>query len=264
MTTRFLKLPGVLIPVLAVAALAAPAAHAQRENPTCLAANPESPDPKRTPPEKEGDEKEERPEEKKVTPTPALAFQMKDIDGKPQDLRQYHGNVVLIVNVASECGLTPQYEGLEALFKKYQDRGFVILGFPANNFGSQEPGSNDEIKAFCKKNYGVTFPMFAKVSVKGEDQCALYQYLTDKKADHQQGGAIKWNFAKFLIDRDGRVVDRFAPTTRPHSKKLVAALERQLEAAIPPDSALARQRKEKEKDQPGDGPPKKTPPPESP
>ncbi|MCB9858243.1 MAG: glutathione peroxidase [Phycisphaerales bacterium] len=179
---------------------------------------------------------------------PALEFKMKDINGKEQDLRQYQGNVVLMVNVASKCGLTPQYEGLEEVFKKYKDRGFVILGFPANNFLRQEPGSDEEIKAFCKKNYGVTFPMFSKVSVKGKDKCDLYAYLTNKKADHKFGGSIEWNFAKFIIDRDGRIAHRFSPRTTPDDKEFVAAIEKELEKAIPEDSPLAKRRAEEKKD----------------
>lgn len=205
-----------------------------------------------TPPksEEKDEPKSDDKEKEKVTPMPALAFEMKDIDGKMQDLRQYHGNVVLMVNVASECGLTPHYEGLQKLYEQYKDRGFVILGFPANNFGKQEPGTNEEIKSFCKKNYGVSFPIFAKVSVKGDDQCPLYKYLTDKKADHKHGGSIKWNFSKILVDRNGHVVDRFAPPTKPDAKKLVTAVEKQLEVEIPKDSALDKQRKEEKEEKP--------------
>ncbi|MCA9254275.1 MAG: glutathione peroxidase [Phycisphaerales bacterium] len=178
---------------------------------------------------------------------PALAFTMKDINGKDQDLRQYQGNVVLMVNVASKCGLTPQYEGLEKLYETYKDRGFVILGFPANNFLRQEPGTDEEIKTFCTKNYGVTFPMFSKISVKGKDKCDLYSYLTDKKADHKYGGAIEWNFGKFLVDRDGRIANRFSPRTAPDDKALLAALESELKKPIPEDSALARKLAEEKK-----------------
>ena len=187
-------------------------------------------------------------DKKKSQKTPALAFKMKDIDGKARDLRQYHGNVVLMVNVASQCGLTPHYEGLQALYESHKDRGFVILGFPANNFGKQEPGTNKEIKTFCKKNFGVTFPMFAKVSVQGDEQCDLYKYLTNKKAGHDHGGEIKWNFTKILVDRNGRVVDRFSPPTKPDDAKMVASIKKQLETKIPKDSALAKQRKQKDKE----------------
>ena len=203
--------------------------------------------------EKTPEKKDENGEEKK-TKMPALQYKMNDINGKAQDLAQYHGNVVLMVNVASECGLTPQYEGLQSLYEKYKDQGFVILGFPANNFGKQEPGTNDEIKSFCKENFGVTFPMFSKVSVKGKDKCELYQYLTDKKADHKHGGEIKWNFAKFIVDRNGNVATRFSPMTKPDNDKFIAAVEKELKAAIPEDSALAKQRKDEEKKKPAPSP----------
>jgi len=212
--------------------------------PAC--ANPEKPVPKK-------EQKDETPKKEKKVPMPALQFKMDDIEGKEQDLRQYHGNVILMVNVASKCGLTPQYDELQKLYDKYHDQGFEILGFPANNFLGQEPGSDEEIKQFCRKNYGVTFPMFSKISVKGKDKCDLYKYLTDKKADHEHGGGIKWNFGKFLIDRDGKVIDRFGPRTKPLDEKLVASLQKQLAKDIPADSPLAKKRKEeKEKDKDGD------------
>lgn len=181
---------------------------------------------------------------------PALQFKMKDINGKEQDLRQYQGNVIMMINVASKCGLTPQYEGLEKLYEKYKDKGFVILGFPANNFLRQEPGTDEEIKAFCTKNYGVTFPMFSKVSVKGKDKCDLYKYLTDKKAGHKFGGTIQWNFDKYIINRDGDIAARFSPRTTPDDKKLVAEIEKQLKAEIPADSPLAKKKSEKKEKQP--------------
>ena len=184
------------------------------------------------------------------TKMPALHFKMKDINGKEQDLQQYHGNVIMMINVASKCGLTPQYEGLEKLYEKYKDKGFVILGFPANNFLKQEPGTDKEIKAFCTKNYGVTFPMFSKVSVKGKDMCDLYKYLTDKKAGHKFGGTIQWNFDKFIINRDGEIVARFSPRTTPEDKKLVAEIEKELKAEIPADSPLAKKKPEKKEKKP--------------
>ncbi len=150
-------------------------------------------------------------------------FTMNSIDGKPVPLAEYKGKVVLIVNVASKCGYTPQYAGLEALYRKYKDRNFVILGVPANNFGSQEPGTNEEIKAFCKRTYDVTFPMLAKVSVKGEDQAPLYAYLTSTG-----GGEVKWNFTKFLVDGDGKVIGRFEPAVKPDAPELTAAIEKAL------------------------------------
>jgi glutathione peroxidase len=152
-------------------------------------------------------------------------FTLNSIDGQPTSLGQFKGKVVLIVNVASRCGFTPQYVGLEALYNKYKDRGLVILGFPANNFLRQEPGSNEAIKAFCSTKYHVTFPMFAKVSVKGADKTPLYQFLTDKKADPATGGEVGWNFTKFLADRNGKVIARFASRVEPESAELTRAIE---------------------------------------
>lgn len=192
--------------------------------------------------EKKPKKKSRKNEAKKM---PALDFKMKDIDGKEQDLKQYHGNVILMVNTASQCGFTPQYKDLQAIYEKYGEKGFVTLAFPANNFGRQEPGSNQEIKQFCTSKYAVSFPIFGKVSVKGDDQCPLYEYLTDKKAGHEHGGSIKWNFTKFLINRKGEVVDRFSFKTAPESKKVVSAIEKELNKPIPEDSPLAMKMKEK-------------------
>jgi glutathione peroxidase len=152
-------------------------------------------------------------------------FTMKSIDGQPVSLKTYSGKVVLLVNVASRCGFTPQYAGLEALYEKYKDRGLVIVGIPANNFGSQEPGTNEEIKKFCSSKYNVTFPMMAKVSVLGEDKTPLYQFLTDKSQDPQFGGDIKWNFTKFLFDRKGNLLARFEPNVTPDSPEVQTAVE---------------------------------------
>jgi glutathione peroxidase len=152
-------------------------------------------------------------------------FTMPALNGSPTPLAGFKGKVVLVVNVASQCGYTPQYEGLQALYVKYKDQGFVIVGFPANNFGGQEPGTNEEIGAFCKSKYGVTFPMFSKISVKGADKAPLYQYLTDKSANPKTGGEIEWNFTKFLVDRNGKVIQRFEPAVEPQSKELVSAVE---------------------------------------
>ena len=152
-------------------------------------------------------------------------FTMKSIDGDPVSLKSYHGKVVLLVNVASKCGFTPQYAALEALYEKYKDRGLVIVGIPANNFMSQEPGTDAEIKTFCTNKYNVTFPMMSKVSVKGDDETPLYLFLTDKSANPQIGGDIKWNFTKFLFDRDGKPVARFEPATKPDSPEVTAAIE---------------------------------------
>jgi glutathione peroxidase len=156
-------------------------------------------------------------------------FSLKNIDGKETSLADYRGKVVLVVNVASRCGFTPQYEGLEKVYLKYKDRGLVILGFPANNFGGQEPGSNEEIKSFCSLKYNVTFPMFAKISVKGDDIHPLYKYLTDKQSDPQFGGDVKWNFNKFLIGRDGKIIGRFEPAVKPESPEMAQAIEHALE-----------------------------------
>jgi glutathione peroxidase len=149
-------------------------------------------------------------------------FTLNSIDGKPAPLSAYQGKVVLIVNVASRCGFTPQYAGLEALYEKYKDRGFAILGFPANNFGAQEPGTNEEIKTFCSSKYNVTFPMYSKISVKGDDKAPLYQFLT------ATGGEIQWNFTKFLVDKSGKVVARFEPKVTPESPDVSEAIEKAL------------------------------------
>ena len=154
-------------------------------------------------------------------------FTLNSIDGKPAPLTNYKGKVVLVVNVASQCGYTPQYSALEATYEKYKDHGFVILGFPANNFGAQEPGTNEEIKTFCSRKYSVTFPMYAKISVKGADQSPLYAYLT-KDTGAGIAGEIKWNFTKFLVDRNGNVVQRFEPEVTPDSKEVILAIEKQL------------------------------------
>ncbi|MCS7025751.1 MAG: glutathione peroxidase [Bryobacteraceae bacterium] len=149
-------------------------------------------------------------------------FSPKSIDGKVTPLSNYKGKVLLIVNVASRCGYTPQYAGLESLYQKYKDRGLVVLGFPANNFGGQEPGSDEEIKQFCTRNYNVTFPMFSKISAKGSDIAPLYQFLT------QGSGEVRWNFTKFLVNGDGKVIARFEPSVRPDAPELIAAIENAL------------------------------------
>ena len=157
-----------------------------------------------------------------------LDFTLNSLDGKPAPLADYRGKVVLIVNVASRCGYTPQYTGLEKIYEKYKDQGFVILGFPANNFGGQEPGTNEEIKTFCSSKYQVTFPMYSKVSVKGADATPLYQFLTDKKSNPATGGEIEWNFTKFLVDRNGKVIARFEPAIEPESSGVTGAIEKAL------------------------------------
>lgn len=165
-------------------------------------------------------------EDSKVSP--ALSFTMDSLEGKPVKLSKYAGKVVLMVNVASECGLTPQYEQLEELHEKYHDKGLSILGFPANEFGKQEPGTNKEIAEFCSKNYGVKFDMFSKVVVKGDGKCELYQYLTSKEKNGKFGGDITWNFEKFLLNKKGEVVQRFAPNVKPNADVVVKAIEAEL------------------------------------
>lgn len=157
-----------------------------------------------------------------------LDFNMKDIDGNQVALRKYEGNVLLVVNVASKCGYTPQYEGLQKTYQKYHAHGFEILGFPANNFMRQEPGTEKDIKEFCSLKYNVTFPMFAKISVWGEDQHPLYKFLTSEKANPATKGDVTWNFNKFLIDRKGNVVARFDSADKPEGDKVVKAIEAEL------------------------------------
>ena len=155
----------------------------------------------------------------------ALKFKMKNLAGKEVALSDYLGKVVLVVNVASKCGLTPQYEQLQALHEKYAERGLVVIGVPANNFGGQEPGTNLEIRQFCTTNYGVTFPMMAKVSVKGDDQAPLYAAITSEEYCPADPGPVKWNFEKFLIGRDGTLASRFRSGVKPQSAEVVAAVE---------------------------------------
>jgi glutathione peroxidase len=164
--------------------------------------------------------------DKKVPPV--LNFKMKTLAGKEVDLSQYQGKPILIVNVASQCGYTPQYKGLQALHDKYAKDGLVVLGVPSNDFGKQEPGTSEEIATFCEKNYGVKFDMLEKVVVKGPDKAPLYQYLTSKETDPKFGGEIKWNFTKFLISRDGDIVARFEPAVKPESEKVTKAIEAEL------------------------------------
>lgn len=171
-------------------------------------------------------------------PSPSIAppqksmyeFTMKDIDGNDVKLDAYRGKVALIVNTASKCGLTPQYEGLQNLYDKYKDKGFVVLGFPANNFMGQEPGTEKEIKDFCNLNYDVSFPMFSKISVKGADQHPFYTFLTNKDTNPGFEGDISWNFEKFLTDKNGKIIARFSPKTTPDSPEVVSAIENALKA----------------------------------
>ena len=147
--------------------------------------------------------------------SPIYDFTVKTIDGKAQKMSAYKGKVLLVVNTASQCGFTPQYAGLQKLYDQHAARGFFVLGFPCNQFGKQEPGDATQIGAFCARNYGVTFPMFAKIDVKGDHAHPLYRYLTDEAPGILGLKAIKWNFTKFLVDRDGRIVKRYAPSTKP-------------------------------------------------
>ena len=157
-------------------------------------------------------------------------FSATTIDGKEQSLRDYAGKVALVVNVASQCGLTPHYGGLEELYKSYKDRGLVVLGFPCNQFGGQEPGTEGEIKTFCETRYGVTFPMFSKIDVNGPKRHPVYGFLTAAQSAPDGAGDIQWNFAKFLVDRNGNVMARFASKTTPDSPQLTGAVEKALSA----------------------------------
>lgn len=148
-------------------------------------------------------------------------FTVKDIDGNDYSLAELKGKKVLLVNTASNCGFTGQYEDLEKLYKEYEKTGFIIVGFPANNFKNQEPGSNDEIKEFCQKNYGVSFPMMAKISVKGDDMHPLYRWLTSEEMNGVMNSSVKWNFQKYMIDENGKLVDVANSAVKPYSKKIV-------------------------------------------
>jgi len=160
-------------------------------------------------------------------------FTLNDIDGKPVSLRTFEGKVLLAVNVASKCGFTKQYAGLEELYRTYKDSGLVILGFPANNFLSQEPGTDSEIRQFCTLNYNVTFPLFSKISVKGKDQAHLYAWLTSQQTSPEGPGGITWNFNKFLVNRRGEAVYRFGSKTEPGSEELIGAVKKLLAEPVP-------------------------------
>ena len=156
------------------------------------------------------------------------SFTPTSIDGKPAPLAAWKGKTMLLVNVASKCGYTPQYKGLEAVYEEFKDRGLVIVGFPANNFGGQEPGTNQEIQTFCSRTYNVTFPMMSKISVKGDDQAPLYHFLTSGADNPATAGDIKWNFTKFLVSRKGKIVARFEPAITPDSPEVKAAIQKEL------------------------------------
>ena len=172
-----------------------------------------------------------QPAEKPADPAYVLGYEMNRIDGTPTKLSEFEGKVILIVNTASKCGLTPQYEALEKLYRDKKDEGFVILGFPANNFGNQEPGSNAEIAEFCRENFEVSFPMFEKLSVKGEDRHPLYKRLAEQPAPI--GAEPEWNFAKFLVNREGDVVARFPSRTKPTDEKFVEAIDKLIAEETP-------------------------------
>jgi glutathione peroxidase len=155
-------------------------------------------------------------------------FTLNSIDGQPAPLAAYKGKVLLLVNVASKCGFTPQYTALESLYEKYKTDGLVVIGFPANNFMSQEPGTDAEIKDFCSRTYSVKFPMYSKISVKGDDKAPIYHYLTEKATNPTTSGEIKWNFTKFLVARDGTILARFEPAVKPDSPEVIAAIEKAL------------------------------------
>jgi glutathione peroxidase len=162
-------------------------------------------------------------QEKKVPAV--LNFKMKSIDAKDVDLAKYQGKVILIVNVASECGYTPQYKGLQALHAKYARDGLVVLGVPCTDFGRQEPGTNEQVARFCEQNYGVKFDLLAKVTIAGKDPAPLYLYLTDKGTNPKFGGPVKWNFTKFLIGRNGMIIARFEPDVEPDDPAILKAIE---------------------------------------
>ena len=155
-------------------------------------------------------------------------FTATTIDGDEKSLGDFKGKTLLVVNVASQCGLTPQYKGLEELHRKYKGRGFAVLGFPCNQFAGQEPGNDDEIKTFCETRFDVTFPLFSKVDVNGEDRHPVYEFLTSQETQPDGPGDIKWNFAKFIVDKQGKVVARFDPATEPTSKDMTTAIEEAL------------------------------------
>ncbi|MCF7803274.1 MAG: glutathione peroxidase [Candidatus Marinimicrobia bacterium] len=156
---------------------------------------------------------------------------METITGDSLSLSEFHGKVLLVVNVASKCGFTPQYEGLQEIYEKYSEQGFAVLGFPANNFANQEPGTDSDIQEFCSTNYGVTFPMFSKISVKGEDQHPLYTYLTSEETNPEFAGEITWNFNKFLIGKDGQILNRFKSKDKPQSDKVIKSIKNALQSS---------------------------------
>jgi len=166
-------------------------------------------------------------------PASVLSFTVQSIDSAAVDLSRYRGKVLLIVNTASRCGYTPQYAALEKIYQRYKDRGLAILAFPSNDFGGQEPGSNEQIREFCESKYNVTFDLFAKIAVRGQDQAPLYRFLTSRQTNPQFGGDIGWNFTKFLVGRDGRIVARYESKITPDSEAVIQAIEAELAKAPP-------------------------------
>ena len=169
-----------------------------------------------------------RPQASPKKPASVLDFTVKDIDGKDVPLTKFQGKVLLIVNTASQCGYTPQYKELQEIYLKYKDQGFEVLAFPANEFGAQEPGTDDQIKQFCSTKYKVSFPLFSKIVVKGKGIHPLYEYLTTEATNPKHAGPIPWNFAKFLVNRKGEVVARFEPGVKPDSSELTSSVEKAL------------------------------------
>jgi glutathione peroxidase len=167
-------------------------------------------------------------EAKSLTEKSIYDFVLKDIDGNDIKMGQYRGKVLMVVNTASQCGYTPQYEGLQKIYSKYKDEGFFVLGFPANNFGAQEPGSDEEIKNFCNTRFKVTFQMVSKISVQGSDKHPVYKFLTEKETNPDYSGEIKWNFNKFLIDKTGKVVARFDSGVAPEDSNVIESIEKAL------------------------------------
>jgi glutathione peroxidase len=167
-------------------------------------------------------------EDRPKKPASVLDFRVKDIDGKEMDLARFRGKVLLIVNTASQCGYTPQYKDLEAIYAKYKAQGLEVLAFPANEFGSQEPGTDEQIKEFCSTNYKVSFPLFSKIVVGGKQIHPLYEFLTSSTTNPKFAGPIPWNFTKFLVSRKGEVIDRFQPEDGPSAAKMTGAIEKAL------------------------------------
>lgn len=226
-----LNIAAALLVAVAAGAPTEPSPSAPASQPSQTTGSPDlakpatpTPAPAQTNPEQTKSGEEPKPAEKS-TDAYVLGFTMQDIDGKDVDLAQYKGRVVMLVNVASKCGYTPQYVGLEKLYKEKSSKGFVILGFPANDFGEQEPGTNSDIKAFCSSKYNVTFPMFAKISVRGSEQHPLFRKISSQPKPLGGEGVPGWNFTKFLVDRNGNVVAKFDSKVKPDDPALVKKVD---------------------------------------